>query len=71
MTTYGAVNGIWTAGSYDLVTAILRGEWGFDGIVMTDWWSVMNEEGEEPSVQNTGVMVRAQNDLFMVTADAA
>lgn len=70
MTTYGAVNGIWTAGSYDLVTAILRGEWGFDGIVMTDWWSVMNEEGEEPSVQNTGVMVRAQNDLFMVTADA-
>lgn len=70
MTTYGAVNGIWTAGSYDLVTAILRGEWGFDGIVMTDWWSVMNEEGEVPSVQNTGVMVRAQNDLFMVTADA-
>ena len=70
MTTYGAVNGIWTAGNYDLVTAILRDEWGFDGIVMTDWWSVMNEEGEAPTVQNTGVMVRAQNDLFMVTSDA-
>ena len=70
MTTYGAVNGIWTAGNYDLVTAILRDEWGFDGIVMTDWWSVMNEEGEAPSVQHTGVMVRAQNDLFMVTADS-
>ena len=70
MTSYGAVNGIWTAGSYDLVTAILRGEWGFDGIVMTDWWSIMNEEGEAPTMQNTGVMVRAQNDLFMVTADA-
>ncbi len=71
MTTYGAVNGIWTAGNYDLVTAILRGEWGFDGIVMTDWWAVMNEEGEAPSLQNTGVMIRAQNDLFMVTADSA
>lgn len=71
MTTYGAVNGIWTAGNYDLVTAILRDEWGFDGIVMTDWWAAMNEEGQEPAQQNTGVMVRAQNDLFMVTADAA
>ena len=70
MTSYGAVNGIWTAGNYDLVTTILRGEWGFDGIVMTDWWSVMNEEGEAPKMQNTGIMVRAQNDLFMVTADA-
>ncbi len=71
MTTYGAVNGIWTAGNYDLVTAILRDEWGFDGIVMTDWWAAMNEEGQEPSVQNTGIMVRAQNDLFMVTSDSA
>lgn len=71
MTTYGAVNGIWTAGNYDLVTAILRDEWGFDGIVMTDWWAKMNEEGQEPAIQNTGVMVRAQNDLFMVTSDSA
>ena len=70
MTTYGAVNGIWTAGNYDLVTAILRDEWGFDGIVMTDWWAKMNEEGEAPSIKNTGIMVRAQNDLFMVTSDS-
>lgn len=71
MTTYGALNGIWTAGNYDLVTTVLRGEWGFDGIAMTDWWAAMNEEGEEPSLKNTGVMVRAQNDLFMVTGDSA
>lgn len=70
MTTYGAVNGIWTAGSYDLVTAILRDEWGFEGIVMTDWWADINEEGIAPSRQNTGAMVRAQNDLYMVTEDA-
>lgn len=67
MTTYGAVNGIWTAGSYDLVTTILREEWGFQGIAMTDWWAKINEDGGEASIQNTGFMVRAQNDLYMVT----
>ena len=42
MTTYGSVNGLWTAGSYDLCTTILRKEWGFEGIVMTDWWAKSN-----------------------------
>lgn len=69
MTTYGAVNGIWTAGNYDLNTRILRDEWGFDGLVMTDWWAEMNDEGEEPSIQNLAAMVRAQNDIFMVVPD--
>lgn len=36
MSTYGPANGIWTAGSVDLLTTILRNEWDFDGIVMTD-----------------------------------
>ena len=33
MTTYGLVNGLYTAGSYDLNTTILRNEWGFTGVV--------------------------------------
>lgn len=70
MSTYGPVNGLWTAGSYDLLTAILRKEWGFDGLVMTDWWAKMNEEGEEGDTRNTAAMVRAQNDLYMVVSDA-
>ena len=69
MTTYGAVNGVWTASNYDLVTTILRKEWGFDGMVMTDWWAEMNDEGEAPSIQNLAAMVRAQNDVFMVVPD--
>ena len=69
MTTYGAVNGVWTASNYDLVTTILRKEWGFEGMVMTDWWAEMNDEGEAPSMQNLAAMVRAQNDVFMVVPD--
>lgn len=70
MTTYGGINGIWTAGNYDLNTTILRGEWQFDGLVMTDWWADINDEGGEPSVRNTAAMVRSQNDVYMVTQDA-
>lgn len=71
MTSYGAVNGVWTAGHYDLVTRILRQEWGYDGMVMTDWWAEMNDEGEEPSIMNLAAMVRSQNDVFMVVPDTA
>lgn len=70
MTTYGPVNGIWTAGNYDLVTTILRNEWHFDGIVMTDWWAKGNIEGHPGSDTVHAPMVAAQNDLFMVCKDA-
>lgn len=40
MTSYNKVNGIYDNSSVDLVTTVLRVEWGFDGIVMTDWGSV-------------------------------
>ncbi len=66
MTTYGQVNGRWTSGNYDLNTAILRDEWGFRGIVMTDWWAYINERGGEKSVNDTATMVKAGNDLYMV-----
>ncbi len=69
MTTYGSVNGLWTAGSYDLNTVILRGEWGFTGITMTDWWANINERDVEVSRNNFAAMAKAQNDLYMVCAD--
>ena len=69
MTSYGPVNGIWTAGNYDLNTTVLRKEWGFSGIVMTDWWAGANMEGDACDMKNHAVMVMAQNDLFMVCSD--
>ena len=71
MTTYGAVNGVWTAGRYDLNTTILREEWGFSGVVMTDWWANINEKGNPPDKKNFAAMVRSQNDLYMVCSDSS
>ena len=37
MTSYNRVNGIYSSANYDSITDVLRGEWGFKGLVMTDW----------------------------------
>ena len=69
MTTYGSVNGLWTAGNYDLTTTILRKEWGFEGLAMTDWWANINRRGQEPDKRDFAAMAMAQNDVYMVCAD--
>ena len=69
MSAYCPVNGLFTASNYDLLTRILRQEWGFRGIVMSDWWAKGNEEGEIGEGWEVAAMVRSQNDLNMVTED--
>lgn len=71
MTTYGQVNGVWTAGNYGLVTGILHDDWGFDGFTMTDWWANINRRGKAPDKSDFAAMAMAQNDVYMVTADGA
>ncbi len=40
MSSYNIVNGHRTSECHDLLTGILRDEWGYDGLVTTDWWSL-------------------------------
>ena len=70
MTSYTPVNGYWCASNYDLTTTILRNEWGFRGVVMTDWWAKANNcLGETCYKYNVKATVRAQNDLYMLSGD--
>lgn len=55
MTSYNSLNGKHTGVNEELVTDILRGEWGFDGFVVSDW----NAAGGNVE------MVQAQNDIYM------
>lgn len=70
MTSYNPINGIWAASNYDLNTLIVRKEWGFKGIIMTDWWAKMNDETSTGDKSNTRAMIQSQNDLYMVVVDA-
>ncbi len=66
MTTYGKVNDLWTAGSFDLNTEILRNQWGYKGFTMTDWWANINVRGHEADKSDFSAMAKAQNDVYMV-----
>jgi beta-glucosidase len=71
MTSYNRVNGISTGGNYDLTTTILRDDWGYDGFVMTDWWTRIDSSIDGSFEKNNLVdMVKAQNDVYMVIPDA-
>lgn len=77
MTTYGRVNGLYTASDPGLNIGILREQWGFDGMVMTDWWAAINEKdrndvaGPSGSHTNFALMVNAGNDVYMVCPNGA
>jgi len=71
MTSYNGVNGHKAASNFALNTMILRKEWNFTGLVMTDWWAAMNDcvIGGESTGKNISYMIRARNDIYMVVVN--
>lgn len=65
MTSYNKINGVWNHYNYDLVTTVLRGEWGYDGCVMTDWWMQKSASPEFPKIKDNAYRVRSQVDVLM------
>lgn len=59
MTSYNLVNGVHTFASADLCTKVLRNEWGYQGLVMTDWTASEKNPGEHAEC------ILAGNDLIM------
>ena len=67
MTSYNLINGEHACSRRDLVTDVLRDEWGFDGFVMTDWLVTggMGPGGEKHPCASAAGCVRAGNDVVM------
>ena len=59
MTSYNKVNGVYSPNSHDLCTKALRNEWGFNGVVMTDWFSTNKGQA------SNAIAMKAGNDLIM------
>ena len=60
MTSYNLINGIHSANRRDLCTTLAREEWGFEGVIMSDWNTTVPEDGSVP-----WKCVAAGNDIIM------
>ncbi|MBQ1186237.1 MAG: glycoside hydrolase family 3 C-terminal domain-containing protein [Clostridia bacterium] len=64
MASYNRINGFDTCYNFDLATTILREQWGWDGVLMTDWW-LNRDSSDELGVAFDAWRIRAQVDLNM------
>ncbi|MBR6531245.1 MAG: glycoside hydrolase family 3 C-terminal domain-containing protein [Clostridia bacterium] len=65
MTSYNKVNSVFSYNNYDMVTTVLRGEWGYKGNVMTDWWTKHVKSPDFKNLRDNAYRVRAQVDVLM------
>ena len=65
MTSYNKINGVWGHYNYELCVRILRGEWGYKGCIMTDWWMRSSKSPEFPSLRDQAYRVRAGVNVLM------
>ena len=62
MTSYNYINGVYTSESKDLVTTILRDEWGYEGTVMTDWFG--GKDGAKQMWAGNDMLQPGKNEQF-------
>jgi len=67
MSSYNKVNDDYCATTYDIMTGVLREEWGFDGLVMTDWWNAADKT-RHPAAGNDVVMPGVRGDYNAMLA---
>ncbi|MBQ9730788.1 MAG: glycoside hydrolase family 3 protein [Bacilli bacterium] len=65
MMSYNKVNGVYSYYNYDLGTTLLRDEWNYEGVIMTDWWMRDGVSPDFENISNQAYRVRAQVDVFM------
>ncbi len=71
MTSYNLINGTHAANHYELLQNVLRDEWGFDGVVMTDWFSsqeisrMFSKYEPVYPIASSALCIKAGNDLQM------
>lgn len=67
MSSYNKLNGVYTSDSKDLLTEVLRNEWGYKGIVMTDWFGGFPgfESIRDGGISDVVKQMNAGNDLLM------
>ena len=66
MTSYNLLNGTHTANRCDLINTVLRSEWGFEGIVMTDWGTTNDKFNLGVyGASSPSLCIKAGNDLMM------
>ena len=58
MAAYNKINGVYCTNNYDLLVKVLRNEWGFEGLVMSDWDS-MKADRENPVIPRSGDVQKA------------
>ena len=65
MMSYNKVNGVWSHYNFDLAKTVLRDEWKYTGVVMTDWWMQKSASPEFPNLRDNAYRVRAWVDVLM------
>ena len=60
MSSYNRINGVYASNSRDLCTVLAREEWGFDGVIMSDWNTTVPADGSIP-----WQCAAAGNDIIM------